>query len=253
MDSLFGAALLLALFAVLVGFALFPLGVAVAIVLIRRRAALHERLLWGGGAVLASFALGALAAALSALAAVPPGTVMAMAILAVCACALFSPFLVWALFARRFPGRVCARLRRVLSVNQEKRGRFRQKRSDWWAFGWVLGVLVVCAGLVAGVFLYHEDHREEIAKAILFGDGERLSTLNVALAARFPTGSQLADVVAFVEKQGGHCGGKAEGAWHCRLLLSENVAVVSHLDIKVALAANRTVSSVVAKMASTGW
>ncbi|ASF47756.1 hypothetical protein [Methylovulum psychrotolerans] len=104
MDTLFGVALLLALFAVLVGFALFPLGVAVAIVLMRRRAALRERLLWGGGAVLAPFALGALAAALSALAAVPPSTVMAMAILAVCACALFSPFLVLELFVRRFPG-----------------------------------------------------------------------------------------------------------------------------------------------------
>lgn len=125
-----------------------------------------------------------------------------------------------------------------------------QKRGGWRVFWWVLGwVTVVCAGLVVGVFFYHEDHRAEIAKALLFGggNGSNLPVVNAALAARFPVGSPLADVVAFVEGQDGHCEAGNEGERRCRLYLSARLCISAGLEITVGLATDRIIRSVVAK------
>ncbi|WP_157679380.1 hypothetical protein [Methylovulum psychrotolerans] len=142
-----------------------------------------------------------------------------------------------------------------MSVNLENYRRFMQKRGGWRVFWWGLGwVMVVCAGLVVGVFFYHEDHRAEIAKALLFGggNGSNLPVVNAALAARFPVGSQLADVVAFAEGLGGHCEAGNEGERNCFVGLSSSFCVASNLVITVALAADRSVSSVKAYYSSFG-
>lgn len=125
-----------------------------------------------------------------------------------------------------------------------------QKRGGWRVFWWGLGwVMVVCAGLVVGVVFYQEDHRAEVAKALLFGGGNGLDlpVVNAALAARFPVGSQLADVVAFAEGLGGHCEAGNEGERRCRLYLSARLCVAAGLEITVSLATDRIIRSVVAK------
>ncbi|WP_434111307.1 hypothetical protein [Methylocaldum sp. GT1TLB] len=93
------------LFALFSGFVAFPFGSAMAILVMRRRAKLSDRIAWGIASALLPLSLIFLALALSHLETIRNNAIMGLTVMSLFVVALFSPFLVLEFFFRRFPSK----------------------------------------------------------------------------------------------------------------------------------------------------
>jgi hypothetical protein len=91
------------LFILFGGFVALLLGATVAILAMRRRAKLSDRIIWAVSSVLLPLFLILLVCALDNLEIVRSQDILVWFIMGLCVIALFSPFIVLDMFARRFP------------------------------------------------------------------------------------------------------------------------------------------------------
>ncbi|MFZ2449683.1 MAG: hypothetical protein WAW36_04090 [Methylovulum miyakonense] len=118
---------------------------------------------------------------------------------------------------------------------------------QWFRIVLMLLLLLPVLGLGGIIWFSSVDNKAKIAELILYDEHNQLNDelFSKALAARFPRGTQLPNIEAFVQKLNGHC--THNGKTYCSFVMSSTFCVVTIIEIVVEVSAEKTVSGVFAK------
>lgn len=126
-----------------------------------------------------------------------------------------------------------------------------RKMSKWSLVRVLLALLsaLYFLGVLGVAWIFTFDHKAKIAESILYNPEGELNkqVVTAALTARFPAGSNLQDVLLFVEMLDGRCEHDQKGTTYCTLPVSGTICVVSIIKITVTVSANGAVENIVAE------
>ena len=130
-----------------------------------------------------------------------------------------------------------------------------RKISKWQVFVIALASLFALFILfILGLFAYRYDYTSKIADKIWHDQQGRFSNqlFSASLSARFPKGTKLEEVQAFVKELKGSCR-QNQKTMECTLPFSGSCCVASSIMIRVDVSNDKTLEQIGANIRITGW